>query len=256
MTLRSLWALASAVATVFAAPVGGWAETDTQSIQLEQKLQIPGATLKAGTYTFSVEDRLRDRAIVRITAQDNDKQYLLLTVPNGRLGSGVGSGLIFFGPGGNKEILRGWACPGCPTPLEVVYPKAEAAKITGESGNAVLAVDPEYDKLPSNLSPDDMKVVTLWLLTPKRIGANHRGEGVSAEKYAETQPAETSPRQAAVADATSEPQTRAALSQPQPRMPKTATNTFALGLSGLLLTIAGFTSWILRRRTGVSNESS
>jgi len=89
MTLRFLWALASVVATVFAAPAGGWAGTDTQGIQLEQKLQIPGATLKAGTYAFSVEDRLQDRAILRITAKDNDKHYFLLTVPNGKLGSAV-----------------------------------------------------------------------------------------------------------------------------------------------------------------------
>jgi hypothetical protein len=250
MTLKSLCALASAMAAVFAAPASAWAETDTQSIQLEQKLEIPGATLKAGTYAFSVEDRLRDRAIVRITAKGNDKHYLLLTVPNGKLGSTVRSGLIFFGPAAKKEILRGWACPGCAAPLEVVYPKAEAAKITGENGDPVLAVDPEYDKLPANLSPDDMKVVTLWLLTPQRITADHRGEGVSAEKYTDAQVAEASPRQAADAAAASETQTRASLREPQPRMPKTATNTFALGLSGLLLTMAGFLSWVLRRRTG------
>lgn len=164
--------------------------------------------------------------------------------------------MIFFRQAGKEEILRGWACPGCSAPLEVVYPKADAAKITGESGDSVLAVDPEYDKLPSNLSPDDMKVVTLWLLRPQRIGPNHKGEGVSAEKYAEARPAETSPRQVASAVAATEPQTRAALNQPQPRMPKTATNTFALGLWGLLLTIAGFLSLVLRRRTRSANEAS
>jgi hypothetical protein len=252
MTLKSLWMLASTVAMACAPPASGWAEAET-SVQLDQKLQIPGATLKAGMYDFSVEDRLRDRAILRITAKDNDRHYLLLTVPNEKLGSAERRGLIFFRPAGKKEILRGWACPGCPAPLEVAYPKAEAAKITGESGDTVLAVDPEYDKLPTNLSPDDMKVVTLWLLTPQRIGANHSGQGVSAQKYAEAQP-ETSPSQAASADAATE--TQAAVRRPQPRMPKTATNTFELGLSGLLLTVVGFMSWMSRRRTRSVNEAS
>ena len=249
MRLMSVWLLVSVVTVAFAAPASGWAQAETQSIELDQKLQIPGATLKTGTYAFSVEDRLRDRAILRITAKDNDKYYLLLTVPNEKLGSEASSGLIFFRPTGKKQILRGWACPGCPAPLELAYPKAEAAKITGESGDPVLAVDPEYDKLPSNLSADDMKVVTLWLLRPQRIDASQHGEGVSAEKYAEVQAAETSPRQTASADAVSETQTPAALSRPKPRMPKTATNTTALGLWGLLLLMAAFMSWVLRRRT-------
>jgi hypothetical protein len=64
----------------------------------------------------------------------------------------------------------------------LVYPKLEAAKITGDTGEAVLAVDPESDKLPANLPPDDMKVVTLWLLSPERVEAGHHGVGLKAAK--------------------------------------------------------------------------
>lgn len=46
-----------------------------------------------------------------------------------------------------------------------------------------MAVDPESDKLPANLSPDDMKVVTLWLLSPERVEAGHHGVGLKAAKY-------------------------------------------------------------------------
>ncbi len=73
--------------------------------------------------------------------------------------------------------------PGLRDELEFVYPKLEAAKISRESGESVLAADPESDKLPVNLSADDTKVVTLWLLSPKRVTADHRGEGLTAEKY-------------------------------------------------------------------------
>src|ERR1700685_1646906 len=238
MTLRSSWISAAAFAVVFAAHARGWAEPETQGITLQEKLQIPGATLKAGEYTFSVEDRLRDRAVLRITEKGDDKHYLLLAAPHDKLGAAGQNGLMLFrSEAGKKQILKGWACPGCSISLEVVYPKAEAAKITAESGEPVLAVDPGYDKLPANLSPDDMKVVTLWLLTPQRI-ADNRGKGVTAAKYA-----------GVAAETSSETQPRAAMTQPQPRMPKTASNTFSLGLWGLLLTLAGIGSVATPRRS-------
>ncbi len=157
----------------------------SQNVTLNEKVQIPGASLKPGEYTFSVEDRLQDRAIVRITSQDQSKHFLVLTVPSADLGQAGSDGLVLFTKSSGKDqALRGWACPDCSPGLEFVYPKAEAAKLTDETGEAVLAVDPTYDKLPVNLSADDMKVVTLWLLSPERITAGNKGKGVKAEKYA------------------------------------------------------------------------
>jgi hypothetical protein len=160
------------------------AANPSQNVTLSEKLQIPGASLKAGEYTFSIEDRLQDRTIVRITRQDQSKHFLILTVPSAQLGKAGSNGLVLFtSSNGKDQALRGWACPGCSQALEFVYPKAEAAKLTDGTGEPVLAVDPTYDKLPPNLSPDDMKVVTLWLLSPERITGN-KGKGVKAEKYA------------------------------------------------------------------------
>jgi sortase A len=56
-------------------------------------------------------------------------------------------------------------------------------KITAETGQAVLAVDPAFDKLPDSLSPDNMKVVTLWLLSPERVTPDRRGSGLKVAKY-------------------------------------------------------------------------
>lgn len=239
MKLRFSLSAASACMMAFAVHASGWAGPETETITLQTKLQIPGDTLKPGEYTFSLEDRLRDRAILRISAKDNDKHYLILAAPNANLPAGTQNGLVLFrSEPGKKQILRGWACPGCSPALEVVYPKAEAAKITGESGEPVLAVDPAYDKLPSNLSADDMKVVTLWLLTPQRITADNRGEGVSAAKYAGTTPIQT-----ATANETQAP----AVAAEHPRMPKTATNTYELAVWGLLLVFAGLLSAATRR---------
>ncbi len=217
-------------------PVNARAVHSTQNFTLSEKLQIPGAVLQPGDYTFSVEDRLQDRAIVRITSADGKKHFLALTVPDAKLPHANADGLIFFSSvDSRKQVLRGWKCPDCRAGLEFVYPKAEAAKITDASAESILAVDPPYDKLPANLSPDDMKVVTLWLLSPQRITAKNKGEGVSAEKYAEVRPA-------------SEPVEQVALAQPHRRLPKTASNTFSLAWWGLLLMAGGIGAGALRRR--------
>lgn len=179
--------LSTVLAASFVAAGSTYAQTATtsQTITLSDKLTIPGASLKPGDYTFSIEDRLADRAIVRITSQDQGKHFLLLTVPSDKLGQAGSDGLIrFSNTKGNRQVLRGWACSGCMPALEFVYPKAEAAKLTDEAAEPVLAVDPAYDKLPPNLTADDMKVVTLWLLSPERITADNKGKGLKAEKYA------------------------------------------------------------------------
>ncbi len=174
--------------------------SDSQPITLDHKLQIPGATLKRGDYTFAIEDRLQDRAIIRITDSKNQSHELILAVPNEKLNQGEHGKLILFPTQSqDKQILEGWMCPSCQTALQVVYPKAEAVKITGVSAKPVLAVDPAYDKLPKNLTPDDMKVVTLWLLSPKEVTADQKGKGLEAAKWADvnapknTQTAEVTP---------------------------------------------------------------
>jgi LPXTG-motif cell wall-anchored protein len=162
-----------------------FAASNTQQIAVKRDLQIPGEVLKPGSYTISVEDRMTDRAIVRISNDTNEKQhFLLLAVPSNHILAPAAKGIILFKAADTtKPILRGWACADCVNPLEFVYPKLEAAKITSDTGESVLAVDPASDKLPADLSPDDMKVVTLWLLSPERVEAGHHGAGLKAAKY-------------------------------------------------------------------------
>lgn len=222
----SLLAGTAAMLVTLVAGVDARQAQETQNVTLSEKLQIPGAVLKPGQYTFSIEDRLQDRAIVRITSADSDKHFLLLTVPNAQLHGSDGS-LVFFTADANKHVLRGWSCPGCSSTLEVVYPKAEAAKLTETTTEPVMAVDPAYDKLPENLSPDDMKVVTLWLLSPKPLTARDRTPGVQATKYvpatntASTPSAQVSEPQSAQVSAPAVPSTPApdVSATPAPAMP-------------------------------------
>jgi len=145
-------------AAVLAPNTRAVAATNTQTITLDRDLQIPGETLKPGAYTLAIEDHMQDRAIVRISSAGGGPHFLVLGVPNSKLNGRGDKGIILFGA-------------------------AEAIEITKETGEPVLAVDPASDKLPSNLSPDDMKVVTLWLLSPEHIEPGHRGAGLKAAKY-------------------------------------------------------------------------
>ena len=198
-------------------------------VSLTEPLQIPETVLAPGKYTFTLEDRLPDRAIVRVT-EPSGVQHYLLTVPSSQLPRT--KGLIYFSAATAPQSLYGWQCPGCIRPLEFVYPKDEAVKLTASTGKPILAFDPTYDKLPDNLSPEDRKVVTLWLLSPKRVTAGGRGEGLSAAKYA------TSPKM------------QAKNSEPMPqKMPKTASSIYLkLCLGSLLLMACGLLQLLRKRR--------
>ena len=141
-----------------------------------------------------------------------------------------------------------------------------------------MAVDPSYDKLPSNLSADDMKVVTLWLLSPERVTADNTGQGVKAAKYvapnaapsadatvasnappasapATTAPAASTPAPDASTPAPSDvaaqaPATAAANPTVHSRrhLPKTASNTYLYALLGLILLGSAFGTRLMRLR--------
>ena len=221
--------------------VSSQAASDDQKVSLSDNVQIPGGSLKAGSYTFTVEGRLSDRSIIRVSSPGSAEHFLLLAVPNDKVSVDSATELSFFKSGENQQALRAWKCPTCSAPLELVYPKLEAVAITDASTIPVLAVDPSYDKLPAHLSQDDMKVVTLWLLSPERI-ANNVGEGVKAAKYASDNTLTAQATPPANSEAAS-PDAR----QHRKALPKTASNNPLLILGGLLCFAAALTLQTRRR---------
>ena len=215
-----------------------------QNLTLDRALQIPGIVLTPGNYRFSIEDSMGDRTVVRIEDLNKSTHYLVLVVPNPDVPlQSAENGLILFRTKDeNTQVLKAWICPGCATTLEFVYSKLEAMKITADSGESVLAADPGSDRLPPNLSADDTKVVTLWLLSPKRVTAE-RGDTLTAENYTSgngsakserRRPAEVPGKEARLGEATrvGEQEGERGL------LPKTASNTFSLGLWGVMALLA------------------
>lgn len=236
-------------ASLFAAPA------DSETITLDKSTDVPGATLPPGQVRFQVEDRLQDRAIVRITGQDGARHELVLSVPNDKLLPAAGGSVLFFAGGDvNKQTVQAWKCPNCAAPLEFVYPKDQAVAVTQATGKPVMAIDPSYDKLPANLSPDDMKVVTLWLLAPKQVTADGKGSGVEPTKLADLRshespvaPSAVTPSAPAAASAETAPAAvPAPTPQPEsvqakttaPKMPHTAGSDYELAAIGLFLLLS------------------
>jgi hypothetical protein len=206
------------------------ANRDIQNIVITEAMQIPRATLQPGSYSLSIEDRLKDRAVVRVSSLNNKQHFLMLAVNSRKLASDNSKGIILFNAADEKlQILRGWVCPSCAQGLEFVYPKLDALKITAETGQAVLAVDPSFDKLPDSLSSDDMKVATLWLLAPERITPDRRGSGLKVAKYEASPVIRVDTKTVASVHAKHLPATH---------LPKTAGNTFSLAAWGAALLLA------------------
>ena len=257
--------LVLSAALVFPFSFGMAAETG-QAVTMAANTQIPGTELKPGTYTFALEDRLPDRAIVRISNTQTGEHSLVLAVPDTKISVSSEDNIAYFNTNGSgNRTVKAWKCADCASPLEFVYPKLEAVKITADTAEGVMAVDPSYDKLPGNLSADDMKVVTLWLLSPQRVTANNTGEGVTAAKYAGAPPATPAPSaspssataspaatdiassanapSAAPATAPNAPEPTAAVAPRSHRkqLPKTASDTYLYLVGGLAFLLAGLT---------------
>jgi hypothetical protein len=206
-----------------------YAGNETQNILINEDLQIPGAVLTPGKYALSVADQLYDRAIVRIERVGRKERYLVLAVPSAGAKSDKSGALVFFRRSfDGKAALRRWGG------LEFVYPKAEAVKITGDSGQTVLAMDPASEKLPGRLSQEDMKIVTLWAVSPMQVTAENRGVGVRVAKYASASDSSATVSVPLVASAAPE-QVSAHGRHVVKKLPKTASNNFAYLLYGAIL---------------------
>ena len=165
----------------------------TGRFQVSDETAVPGVVLKSGSYVIRVVDRLSDRSILRVENENGKVLSTFLAVPNRSLAGYAGQGPVAWtGGSGHSNALRGFNFPGAYS-VEFVYPKAEAVKIAVGHSAAVEAIDPPSDNLPSkqkNLTNDDMRIVTLWTLSPTRVNG---ASAIAAEKYKPLEPARTSP---------------------------------------------------------------
>ena len=108
-------------------------------------VQIPGATLPAGSYVFKLADIPGNRHVVQVFDKDEKKIYTtMLAVPNQRM-EASDKPIVLFSEraSGSPQAVKVWYYPGDTIGNEFVYPRAQAMKIAKETHTKVLAMNDE-----------------------------------------------------------------------------------------------------------------
>jgi hypothetical protein len=134
-------AVALAVCLVPAARADEW--NKKTFLTFSGPVQIPGATLAAGTYVFKLADLSGSRHVVQVFDKDEKHVYAtILAIPDQRLEPADDPVVLFAErPAGTPQAIRAWFYPGDTIGDEFVYPKTQAVKIAKANHNSVLATE-------------------------------------------------------------------------------------------------------------------
>src|SRR5260221_1891629 len=143
--MRLLKAIGSAAALVALLAPGVRADQWNKKtiLTFSGPVQIPGATLAAGSYVFKLADLAGNRHVVQVFDKDEKKIIAtLLAIPNERLEAADEPVVLFTErPAGSPQAVKGWFYPGNRIGNEFVYPKSMAVKIAKANHQSVLAMD-------------------------------------------------------------------------------------------------------------------
>jgi hypothetical protein len=226
-------------------------------------VQIPGATLAAGTYTFELADPNNARHVIRVSQKDSGKPVaMFMTIPSERLDP-PDNNLVLFRerPAGTPQAVQAWFYPGDRIGEEFVYPKSQAVQIAKANRTAVLATNEESK---SSASESD-RMAAMRSSEVGRVDESGRMKNEESKTAAApapradqpsvgtsgTTPANPSPAGTAAAQ---QNRTSANTSQQTPRtsrrsLPRTASNLAALELLSGLAFAGAFALRGLGKRT-------
>ncbi|MDP9054810.1 MAG: LPXTG cell wall anchor domain-containing protein [Acidobacteriota bacterium] len=134
---------AAAVGIVAVAPRAAADEWDKKTvITTTEVLEVPGATLPAGTYVFKLltnPDAQRHTVIVQ-NERENHTYATILAIPNYRLEPKGKTTLTFWEtPAGQPKAVRAWFYPGDNVGQEFAYKKERATQIAETTHEEVPA---------------------------------------------------------------------------------------------------------------------
>src|SRR6266536_6428912 len=138
----------AAVLTALAAPGVRADQWDKKTIlTVSGPVQLPGATLPAGSYVFKLADLNGNRHVVQVFDKDEKKIFAtLMAIPNDRL-EPADEPLVLFSEraAGSPQAVKVWFYPGERIGNEFVYPKSQAMAIAKANRTSVLAVADNTD---------------------------------------------------------------------------------------------------------------
>jgi hypothetical protein len=171
-------------------------------------VQIPGATLPAGSYVFKLADIPGNRHVVQVFDKDERKIYTtLLAIPNDRL-QPTDKPVVLFSEraAGTPQAVKAWYYPGDRIGDEFVYPKSQAMRIAKETHQRVLAYNDEgTNSTTAGEVPESMKTAELgyfdengnWQGSNERVAVNSDRAAASAPRAPQTTTADRSSSTAA-----------------------------------------------------------
>lgn len=241
MRLRALFTVSTLLVLqatfMYAAPYAADASKPAK-FQLDNETEIPQGALKAGSYSIRIADHLADRMVIEIQNQQGNTTEKFLGVPAKNIPASSTAGPILMNGSKSQSALRGFSFSKGQV-VEFVFPKNDAVALAKANGSTVLAIDPASEGMTetAGLSADDMKLVTLWMLTPTSVGPDEPKGGIKAARY--------------VAPASSRHSEVAAVKAPVlARLPKTGSNLPLLQMAGLASLILALFFSVRRLRTG------
>ena len=251
MTLIRTVALACMTTAMMALPLAASAQTGSRNqdtyFTFSQPVELPNATLPAGTYLFQLVDSPSNRHIVRIMTKDRQKVYTtLMAIPAYSTNRPPDKPEVRFmeSPASQANAIKIWFYPGNATGHEFIYPRNQALKLAKASGESVLTTKSDKD-VTSTVAENDLTRV------------NPEGQDVAADMS--RQRASENARSEMGETATQSASARASATSQQPDTPpppatsasrRTTATPGATGTSGTATTAAR-TRRTLPRTAGV-----
>jgi len=197
----------AAMLTAILAPSARADQWDKKTIlTFSGAVQVPGATLPAGSYVFKLADIPGNRHVVQVFDKDEKKIYTtILAIPNDRL-EATDKPVVLFAEraSGSPQAVKVWYYPGERTGDEFVYPKSQAMRIAKASHERVLAYnDDKNSESMTNTAgevPSSMKSAEVgyfdengnWQSENRTIAVNGSRTANTADRAAANNRAETS----------------------------------------------------------------
>jgi hypothetical protein len=180
-------------------------------------VQIPGATLPAGSYVFKLADIPGNRHVVQVFDKDEKKLYTtMLAIPNERL-EPTDNPVVLFSEraSGSPQAIKVWFYPGNRVGNEFVYPKTQAMRIAKETHQSVLSTNDDSTstgtagEIPTTMTSAELGRFDEngnWQRDNKTVAVNGNAANATA---AQSQTASAAPAPAPMARAQEAPMTRA-----------------------------------------------
>jgi hypothetical protein len=155
----------------------GWPQSGLANkishLTFSHPVQVPGATLPSGTYTFSLSTSAGNRRIVRITSRSGDKVFAtIMTIADYRRETTEHT-VIAFGEKGacaDTTPIKAWFYPGERYGYRFIYPEEQAAEIASACNEPIPETSSESAK-KTNLDPSEFSTLEksdVRIITPSK----------------------------------------------------------------------------------------